>query len=630
MKFNLHANQLLLICFALLCVLSLCTWIYWQGLNGPFALDDLPNIKPIAIETVSPENLLNAIAKNRSGLHSITRSLPTISLAITHALYGLDTFPYKFFNLALHLIIGCFVFLFVYLFHQAFSNNHRKSVTLALLTCSLWLLHPLHTSTTLYVIQRINQFSTLFTLIALCIYLYGRKSNNSLSKIILYFIAIPITIILGLMSKEVTVLICLYLLTLDFCTKNSTYWVRGSIDKLFINIFGWSALIIGAIGFITLFPKFTNYEFRTFTLAERLLSEIHVVFSYLRNLFIPKLSTMGLFLDDTTIQSHIDLTTLAKAFALLLLFVASLFGLKKQHFLGIFCIFFFGHLMESTVLPLELAFEHRNYLPSIALFACMAWIILKIPSKKIQYILIPSIIVFYSVLLFLRVGFWSNEQEWQKTNIAFHPHSLRANSSHLKYLNKNFGLDAVKQFLPTAKSNLPRSAEILIYELNYLCFKKDIDHFTESQLVIQKILAILTSQAITVQIENGIYDTAKNIEKLRCNNIDHSEVIRLINFAINKREQSNINTLNLYGARGLLFHAAGNHTDAAKDFIKGFYESKQANHIGLAFQSLIPNIETRKQAREILIKANKGDYFNPKHHQPLLKKLNVLNKQYAE
>jgi len=60
-------------------------------------------------------------------------------------------------------------------------------------------------------------------------------------------------------------------------------------------------------------------------------------------------------------------TTLPAVLGLLCVALAALV-VRRRFPLFAFAVLFFlaGHLLESTVFPLELVFEHRNYLPSIA------------------------------------------------------------------------------------------------------------------------------------------------------------------------------------------------------------------------------------------------------------------------
>ncbi|MBW1692321.1 MAG: hypothetical protein JRJ70_16555, partial [Deltaproteobacteria bacterium] len=66
----------------------------------------------------------------------------------------------------------------------------------------------------------------------------------------------------------------------------------------------------------------------------------------------------------------------------IVLIIGMLFGaiyLSRRYPLISFCVFFFflNHIPESTILPLELIYEHRNYIPSMLFFVPIAIGLLK-------------------------------------------------------------------------------------------------------------------------------------------------------------------------------------------------------------------------------------------------------------
>ena len=82
---------------------------------------------------------------------------------------------------------------------------------------------------------------------------------------------------------------------------------------------------------------------------------------------LPNLAEMGLHHDDFVISKTLlsPWTTLPAIAGLLALAVGALVLRKKHPLITFGIVFFFvAHALESTIIPLEIAFEHRNYLPS--------------------------------------------------------------------------------------------------------------------------------------------------------------------------------------------------------------------------------------------------------------------------
>lgn len=113
-----------------------------------------------------------------------------------------------------------------------------------------------------------------------------------------------------------------------------------------------------------------GYAQRDFSLVERLLTEARVLADYLGLLALPRAGAFGLFHDDYVIsRSLFDPVETLGAVMLVagLLLTASLWMRRFPAYSLAMLWFFGGHLLESTVIPLELYFEHRNYFPSIGL-----------------------------------------------------------------------------------------------------------------------------------------------------------------------------------------------------------------------------------------------------------------------
>ena len=622
-----HKNNEKYIIILFCSTLIICFLIYLQGIHGVFTLDDESNINLTKIEKLNIENLKQVVASNQSGVHPLTRAIPTVSFSISHVLDGSAISGFKYHNILLHLLCGLFVFLFIYKLHQSLSNNINHSRLIALLCSIFWLLHPLHVSTTLYSVQRITQFSALFTAISLCIFLYARASENQYKKIILYYIGFPLTFLLIAMSKETVALICFYILSVNFIIRKSQYWKTNTIDKSFVFVFGWMVLFLGMILFFLKSSTFLNYSNRDFTLEERLLSQAHIVTSYISNLIYPRLSEMGLFLDDTEIQKSLDILTSIKACFLIIAFLISCLWAYRGKFIGIISIFFFGHFLESTILPLELAFEHRNYFPSVGILAFFSYLIVNLENSKISLLLSIVIILSLTVLLNTRVNFWSNEDEWQKTSIAFHPKSVRANIGYKNYLDRYFGPEKGKLHIQKSKELIPNEVIFPIIELLYLCAEKHKDYQKESTILIDEIDSLLEFKALTAMNLNALLNLSQAISINQCSNINIPHLYNFIHNLIITRERENKSIGNLYAVRGVLLHAAGRHLDATDNFKLAYFTTRKVGYIVSAIKALLSTKETYPEAVKLVELVNKGEFFNINHYETIHLRLNKLVKE---
>src|SRR5690606_24599767 len=140
--------------------------------HGPWLFDDSSNLDPIRRWLAGEVGWREVVLENTSGPGG--RPLSMISFLLSAALGGYTPFVFKLGNLLLHLVNGLLVFA---LFRQMAPRDRALSgfpLTVPLARATLWLLHPLLVSTTLYVVQRMAMLSATFMLLAMLAYLYGR------------------------------------------------------------------------------------------------------------------------------------------------------------------------------------------------------------------------------------------------------------------------------------------------------------------------------------------------------------------------------------------------------------------------------------------------------------------------
>ena len=78
----------------------------------------------------------------------------------------------------------------------------------------LWIVHPIQVSTVLYVVQRMTLLASLFVLLGIVGYLFGRQLHTEGAKatgILLMTVSPLVGAVLGLLSKENGVLLYAYL-----------------------------------------------------------------------------------------------------------------------------------------------------------------------------------------------------------------------------------------------------------------------------------------------------------------------------------------------------------------------------------------------------------------------------------
>ncbi len=96
---------------------------------------------------------------------------------------------------------------------------------------------------------------------------------------------------------------------------------------------------------------------------------------YLGQILLPLPSHMPFNYDQLTISRTLiePLTTLPALLAVIALLAwAGLWRTRRPVFACGVLLFFAGHLLTSTIIPVEMAFEHRNHLPLIGVLLALA------------------------------------------------------------------------------------------------------------------------------------------------------------------------------------------------------------------------------------------------------------------
>jgi hypothetical protein len=105
-------------------------------------------------------------------------------------------------------------------------------------------------------------------------------------------------------------------------------------------------------------------------MSERMLTQFRVVLYYLTLLIYPHPSRLNVDYDFPLSKSILDPpTTLISMVVVLGLIGYGLWVAKKRPLLSFCILWYFGNLViESSILPIEMLYEHRLYLPSIGPF----------------------------------------------------------------------------------------------------------------------------------------------------------------------------------------------------------------------------------------------------------------------
>jgi Flp pilus assembly protein TadD len=284
---------------------------------------------------------------------------------------------------------------------------------IAFFTAFIWLVHPIQTQSVSYIVQRMNSLAAMFYVLSFLLYARARLAEGKRKKLALFSGCI-LSGILALGSKEIAVTLPFSLLLYEwyFFQDLSWSWLKRHL-ALFVGIL----LLLLAVAFMYLGSNpletiLEGYNGRDFTLTQRVLTQFRVVILYISLLLFPHPTRLNLDYDFRLSHSLTDpITTLLAVGAIAGLIGLATFKAKKERLLSFCILWFLGHLViESSVIALELVFEHRTYLPSmlvslIAVALCYRYIKLKWLGAG----LLSVVILVFSIWTYQRNGIWSDE-----------------------------------------------------------------------------------------------------------------------------------------------------------------------------------------------------------------------------
>lgn len=460
-KIWLHVTQAFLLILLIAC--------YRPGLYGDFEFDDQANLlqnTDIQIQDISVHSLKIAASSGESG--PLGRPISMVTFALNHAIDGFDPFYLKLTNVLIH---GGSATALYFLIAQLLSAYRRtysipiadhKFAWIAIALSATWMLHPLNLTSILYIVQRMTSLSGLFSILAIYFYTLGR--NRMLERRPRGWWAIlaatPTAGLIALFCKENAAVlpILLFLVEWFFFRFGTT---RAIETKLLYGIFtltAWLPLLAAAL-YLTTHPEWLSggYEGRGFALSERLMTEGRVIWLYIRMIVAPDISLMGIYHDDIVLSTGMlyPASTLAAAIGLGLLVLTAAFLRNRAPMLAFGIAWFFaGHLMESSIIPLEIAHEHRNYLPMIGpLFAGVYYLLHSRITQKIQivaYLLAALLVGMLAFSTHVRATQWGDLLEHALVEVENHPTSPRSQQQLGRMYFKLYKADPREEFYQNA------------------------------------------------------------------------------------------------------------------------------------------------------------------------------------
>jgi tetratricopeptide (TPR) repeat protein len=339
--------------------------IYGNSFHCEFHFDDYPNIVDnpnVHLKTLSWENIKKTLYAYND--KRMVRPLSYLTLALNYYIGGTNVFGYHVVNFIIHYIASVFLFLLIYntLKLPILRETYEKiAYPVALLSAFVWATHPVQVTSVTYIVQRMASMAGMFYIMAMYFWLKWRVAGCRW-----WVVGCGIAAILSFASKENAAMLPVSIFLFDlFLIQGVT---KENLKRNFRLIIFPILLFILLAYLYTDIPSLLEkgYGHRPFTLKERLLTQPQVILFYISLLLYPTDSRLTLLYDIEISKSvFFPWTTLPAILIIFALIGTALWLSRRMPFIAYCILFFFlNHLIEGSFIPLEIIYEHRNYLPA--------------------------------------------------------------------------------------------------------------------------------------------------------------------------------------------------------------------------------------------------------------------------
>ena len=341
-------------------ILAAGVLVYSNTLRVPFLFDDTIRI----VDNAS----IRALWPPSVAMANSPRPFATYTFAVNYAIHGYDVWGYHALNLAIHLATGLLLLGVIrrtLLRVGGMLAEHADWIALA--AALVWLVHPLQTEAVTYIVQRLESLMGLCYLATLYGFLRAQESKHPRRWYVVSIVACA----LGMGCKEVMATAPLLVLWYDRAFVAASW--REIVAKRKGYYAGlaatWGVLAWAMLRCTADYTEGSLISVKGLTPWTYLLSQAGVIVHYLQLCFWPR----NLCLDYGWPVDHSIAEVLPQAVIVMTLLGATvwcIFRHPRWSFLGGW--FFLILAPTSSFVPIkDLAFEHRMYLPSMAVIVAV-------------------------------------------------------------------------------------------------------------------------------------------------------------------------------------------------------------------------------------------------------------------
>ncbi|MBT8366680.1 MAG: tetratricopeptide repeat protein [Deltaproteobacteria bacterium] len=518
--------------------------IYAQTLTTPFIFDDISNIRDnphIRVPYLSLKNL--AWAGFQSPLTN--RPVANISFALNYYVHGYNLVGYHVVNMLIHLATGLMLYFLVKatLLTPALRDQYANFGWIPFFTVFIWLVHPLQTQSVTYLVQRMNSMAAMFYVLSMLLYVKFRLAANSRGKWLL-LIGCILASLLAFGTKEISATLPGFIILYEwfFFQGLSRQWARRNL----LILAGLGLLIVAiSLAYFENDPiarLLGGYNSRDFTMGQRVLTQFRIVIFYMSLLIWPKPSRLNLDHDFGLSYSLTNpLTTLPSIAIIITLIILAILIARREPLISYGILWFFGNLViESSVIGLELVFEHRNYLPSmLAILGAVSLVFRYLKPAWLGVIALCVAGTLFTVWTYERNSVWTDELTLYRDCLEKAPGKARPHNNLGAVLMSRGRLAEAIELFKASLIIKPDYADAH-YNLGYALsrqgdLEKGIHHFAETLRLEPENLKALNNMGVALALQGRYTEAADYLTAALKINPRDADVHNNLGFALMKQ-----------------------------------------------------------------------------------------------
>jgi len=392
-------------------------------------------------------------------------------------------------------------------------------------------------------VQRMNSLAAMFYLLSMLLYVKFRLDTDIRGKW-LSLAGCSLAGILAVGTKQISATLPLLIILYEwyFFQELRLKWVRRHF--LVLNVILLFLIIISLIylDYDPVVRILSAYKHRAFTLNQRVLTQFRVVIFYIGLMLWPRPSRLNLDHDFGLSYSLTDpVTTLISLVVIMALVGLAILTAKRQPLLSYGILWFFGNLaIESSIIGLELVFEHRTYLPSMFITLAMVALVFRYARPTWLGIVFLCVVgTLFTVWTFERNKVWMDELSLYRDCVEKSPAKARPHNNFGSILLRRGRLPEAIDELQAALKIKPGYADAH-YNLGNALVKQGnltngIYHFSEALCRQPGNVKALNNLAATLVLLERYPEAIENLKKALVINPTDPDLHRNLAFVMKKQ-----------------------------------------------------------------------------------------------